>query len=56
MKFQSLQHPSVAARLSDQLLSDQKHRREMLMKVLTSLRYLAQQGLPVRGHKRIMEI
>lgn len=50
MKFLSLQHPSVAARLSNQLLNDQKHRSEMLMKVLSSLKYLARQGLAIRGH------
>ena len=49
-KFQSLEQPSVAARLSNQLLKDQKYRREMLMKELSSLRYLARQGLAIRGH------
>ncbi len=51
MKLQSCQQPSVAAQLSNQLLIDQKYRREMLMKVLSSLRFLLQQGLPIRGHK-----
>lgn len=50
MKFQSLEQPSIAARLSNQVLKDQKQKREMLMKELTSLRYLARQGLAIRGH------
>ena len=51
IRLQSCQRPSVAAQLSHQLLIDQKYRREMLMKVLSTLRFLLQQGLPIRGHK-----
>lgn len=38
------------ALLSTQLKADQKHHREMLMKLLHSIKYLARQGLPLRGH------
>ena len=51
MKLQSCRRPSVAVQLSHQLLIDQKYRREMLMKVLSTLQFLLQQGLPIRGHK-----
>lgn len=51
MKLQLSQQPSVATQLSRQVLTEQKHRREMLMKVLTSLRFLVCQGLAIRGHK-----
>ena len=51
MKLQSCQRPSVAAQVSHQLLINRKHRREMLMKVLSSLKFLLQQGLPICGHK-----
>ena len=51
MKLQLSQQSSVATQLSHQLAVDQKHRQEMLMKVLTSVRFLVCQGLAVRGHK-----
>ena len=51
MKLKSLLQPSVSTRLSSQLLRDQIHHREMLMKELSSVRYLARQGLALRGHK-----
>ena len=47
MKIQSLQKPSIAVRLSTQLANDQKQRREMLMKELTSIKYLVRQGLAI---------
>ena len=50
MKLECLQQ-SVVAQLSSQLLDDQKQRREMLLKELSSVRYLARQGLALRGHK-----
>ena len=37
MKLKSLNNPSVAVRLSTQLVIDQKYRREMLMKELSSI-------------------
>ena len=40
-----------AMQLSHQLLVDQKYRREMLMKMLSSLRFLVCQGLAIRGHR-----
>ena len=51
MKLKSLLHPSVSTRLSSQLQRDQIHHREMLMKEPSSVRYLARQGLALRGHK-----
>ena len=50
MKLKSLLHPSISTRLSSQL-RDQIHHREMLMKELSSVKYLARQGLALRGHK-----
>ena len=44
-------YEASVTQLSHQLLIDQKHRREMLMKVLTSLRFLLHQGLATRGHR-----
>lgn len=40
----------VDALLSTRLKADQEHHREMLMKLLHSIKYLARQGLPLRGH------
>ena len=50
-KCNAVHHPSVATQLASQILSDQKWRREMLMKELSSLKFLMRQGLAVRGHK-----
>ena len=50
MKLKLSQQLSIATQLNHQLFEEQKHRREMLMKVLTSLRYLVGQGLALRGH------
>ena len=51
LKLQLSQQSSVATQLSQALLVDQKYRREMLMKVLSSLRFLVCQGLAICGHK-----
>ena len=50
MKIKLLQQPSVASQLSRQLTADQAKRREMLLKLLSSIKYLVRQGLPLRGH------
>ena len=42
--------PSVAVQLHNQGMQDQKLNREMLIKQLSSLRYLLRQGLALRGH------
>ena len=40
----------IDAQLSAQHDADQRHHKEMLMKLLACIKYLAQQGLPLRGH------
>jgi hypothetical protein len=40
----------IGAQLSAQHLSDQQHHQCMLTKLLSSIRFLARQGLPLRGH------
>lgn len=42
-------HP-VCAQLSNQKLENQKSAKECLHAIFTSIRYLAEQGLPLRGH------
>ena len=41
----------IDAQLSTQLESEQISHRRMLMKLLSCVRYLARQGLPLRGHR-----
>ena len=50
MKLKSLQQKSVANQLSNLKTAEQKCNREILCKVLSSLKYLLRQGLPIRGH------
>lgn len=45
----------VDAQLSSQLESDQSHHRRMLMKLLSCIKYLVRQGLPLRGHNEDSE-
>ena len=40
----------VGAQLNAQHLLDQKHHQRMLAKLLSSIRFLARQGLPLHGH------
>ena len=40
----------IGAQLSAQHDVDQRHHRQMLMKLLSCVKYLARQGLPFRGH------
>ncbi len=40
----------ISTRLNEQHASAQSLHREMLMKVITSIKFLARQGLPLRGH------
>ena len=50
MKLLAVSQPSVATQLSKQLSDDQNQRRRMLLKLLSSIRFLAQQGMAFRGH------
>ena len=50
MKLKSLQQKSIANPLSNLKTAEQKWNREILCKVLSSLKYLLRQGLPIRGH------
>ncbi|CAL8398091.1 unnamed protein product [Boreogadus saida] len=43
--------PSVAAQLDTQLQSNQKLKRELLLKQLSSLRFLAGQGIPIDANE-----
>ena len=51
MKLAAIQNNScgIGSQLSTPLLTDQRHHRVMLMKLLGSIKYLARQGLPLRG-------
>ena len=49
-KLNALSRPSVATQLSAQILKQQFFHRKMLLKVLSTLRYLVRQGLAIRGH------
>jgi len=51
LKIELIQQESVAALLSKQAMADQKLHREMLLKQLSSLKYLLRQGLAIRGHE-----
>jgi hypothetical protein len=50
MKTILMQQPPVATQLSKQAEKDHKHRQDMLMKVLQSIKFLVRQSLAVRGH------
>ena len=50
LKYSATQQPSVSAQLNCQVQKDQLQHRQMLLKQLTSLKYLVRQGLAVRGH------
>ena len=45
----------IGAQLSAQHDADQRHHRQMLMKLLSCIKYLARQGLPFRGHYEDVE-
>ena len=49
-KLNAICRPSVTTQLSAQILQQQCFHREMLLKVLSILRYLVRQGLAIRGH------
>ena len=58
LKLTSITSANVSGidiRLNSQLEHDQRHHRQMLMKLLTAIRYLARQGMPLRGHNEASE-
>ena len=46
----------IDAQLSAQLDANQRHHRQMLMKLLSCIKYLARQGLPFRGHHEDIQL
>ena len=48
--YTALQQPSIAAQLSRQTSQEQNQHRILLLKHLSSLKYLIRQGLALRGH------
>ncbi|KAJ8895236.1 hypothetical protein PR048_000561 [Dryococelus australis] len=51
MKLASSSKQSVAIQLNDQSNKDMENARSALMTIFTTLRFLCQQGLSIRGHK-----
>ena len=50
MKNEMMQQESIGAMLSASVQSGQELNRKLLLKQLSSLRYLLRQGLAIRGH------
>ena len=50
LKLELMKQPTIATQLSIQAKGELKQNQEMLLKQLSSLRYLARQGLAIRGH------
>ena len=56
-KLQAKSSPiSIASMLDANLNEAQKFNQDMLMKLLRCIRYLAHQGLPLRGHNESPEL
>jgi hypothetical protein len=55
MKLEASSSTPIVTRLNNECAALQKFHRSMLMKVLSAIRYLARQGLPLRGHNRDIE-
>ncbi len=53
MKIEQLKHPSIDAQLSTQVKHAQELHYKMLHIQLSSLRFLLQQGLAIRGHEEM---
>ena len=53
LKFHSLQQPSIITQLNDQAKLDQAKHRDMLLKQISSLKYLLRHGLAIRGHEEL---
>jgi len=49
-QLQQLKRPSVCAQLSEQKLNEQASCRSSLVQLFSTLRFLARQALPIRGH------
>ena len=50
LKLELMKQPTITVQLSSQAKTEQKENRDVLLKQLSSLRYLARQGLAIRGH------
>ena len=50
LKHQLMKQPTIQAQLNDKKQLEQKNNREMLLKQMSSLRFLLRQGLALRGH------
>ena len=55
MKIAASSSTPIGARLNKECAALQRFHRTMLMKVLSCIRYLARQGLPLRGHNNDTE-
>ena len=55
MKIAASSSTHIATRINEECATLQTFRRSMLMKVLSCIRYLARQGLPLRGHNNDIE-
>ena len=51
LKIELLDQDSVHALITNQAMAEQKVRQQMLLKQLSSLKYLLKQGLAIRGHE-----
>jgi len=49
-QHKQLKAPAIDAQLSDQRKVEQQRARHALVKVISTVKYLARQGLPLRGH------
>ena len=49
-KIAAIKCTPISTRLNEQLASAQSLHREMLLKVISSIKFLARQGIPFRGH------
>ena len=49
-KYESSKQPTITQQISTPASKEMQKNREMLLKVLSSLRFLLKQGLPIRGH------
>ena len=53
LKLSMLRGPSVIQQLSSQATETQSQNRSMLLKLLSSLKFLLRQGMAIRGHKEV---
>ena len=50
MKYVASKRPSVVTLVNTAVMEEQRRKRSMLLKYISSLRYLKRQGLAIRGH------